>query len=1115
MHNFDIELKKLNKQQLQAVNQLDGPLLVLAGPGTGKTQLLSMRVANILQATDTPAENILCLTFTENGARNMRERLSNMIGKDAYKVNISTYHAFGGDLIRRYPEYFGQTRLQNPVDDLGRREIVAQIVEQMSYLNPLKQTRHHLGDLISTISEVKRALLDSSKLKQIAKENVEFLNNANKDMAKIFSTFTSMPRKLDEAIKYFEKTALLLSNNLPKQSVKHGFGTLAETALRDLTSSLETAREDNKTTPLTKWKNRWLAKNSDNQFILAGELQNKRLEALADVLDRYQNALEKLGLYDFDDMITRSIEALQTNKNFKYSLQEQYQYLLLDEFQDTNAAQFKLVTLLTDNPVNENRPNVMAVGDDDQAIYAFQGAHYSNMLDFFKQYRDVAVINLTHNYRSHSDILHTAHNISEQIESRLHHNFEGMSKLLKSSNNSLPPEAEVQRHEFTSDLSQNYWIASQIFAKIKAGTKPSQISVLAPQHKYLEAIVPFLNHLNVPVHYEKRENVLEAPVIRQLISMSKLVLALGTSDEATADSLWPEVLSYPFWDIRIENVWRLSWQVADSQGKQTWTKAMLENKLFKPHCLFFLNVAAKYKSDSCETMLDYLIGNEEVKSTDKSSGKLLSPLKKYYTNAEVRATEPELFYQTLSHLTVLRTKLRERQATADTTLLLEDLLEFVELYENAGERMVNTSPYNQHAESVQLMTVFKAKGLEFEHVFLPSCIDSVWGESSRANTNKLTLPANLAPIRHAGANEDERLRLFFVAITRAKVGLYLSSYAYTYNGKATLRLKYLNEQEQPDGSFVSQVLPKSTHVHHAIQSEAPTLETLEISWQNKHLDSISKIQLKSLLSERVESYQLSPTHLNSFTDMIFGGPEAFFFNTILRFPSAPSTAGQFGNAIHETLEWVQLYVTEHQAMPKVAQTIGYFKNRLKVKKIIKAESELLFERGEHALKIYLAQRQNLFKHTDKAEHNFRNEGVFIGGVHLSGKVDRMEIDKKTKTITVVDYKTGSSYNKWASDIKLHKYKQQLYCYKLLIEGSHSYKGYTVSEGRLEFIEPDSNGVAQSLSLKFNDSELEHTKKLLNALWEHVQKLDFPDTSKYPKSVVGTKNLEDDLINNRI
>ena len=122
MEDFEKVYQRLNAAQKEAVNTLYGPVLVIAGPGTGKTQLLSARVAHILRSTDTLPENILCLTFTEGGARNMRERLTQFIGKHAYDVQIGTYHAFGRTVIGRYPEYFTDLRLERPIDKLGQHQ---------------------------------------------------------------------------------------------------------------------------------------------------------------------------------------------------------------------------------------------------------------------------------------------------------------------------------------------------------------------------------------------------------------------------------------------------------------------------------------------------------------------------------------------------------------------------------------------------------------------------------------------------------------------------------------------------------------------------------------------------------------------------------------------------------------------------------------------------------------------------------------------------------------------------------------------------------------------------------------------------------------------------------
>ncbi len=935
--NFEQNYQKLNSEQKQAVDTIDGPVLVIAGPGTGKTQLLSLRVANILQKTDTLPQNILCLTFTESGALNMRERLTRFIGKAAYDVNIATYHAFGGDILQRFPQYFTELELQNPIDELGKHQILETIVADMSYLNPLKQTQHHLGDLMSTVSEVKRALLSSQDLQTLADENQQFISDIQPFITEALEGFTRMPSKLEKALPAFTAILQAIEKLQPERispnvrNFKH-FKSLAAIAHETLTEAITQAESLNKTKPLTDWKNHWLAKNSTNQFILKGELENRRIRALATVCDDYQTALQAKGLYDFDDMIIRAIAALETHDDLKFSLQETYQYILLDEFQDTNAAQLKLVQLLTDNPVHEGRPNVLAVGDDDQAIYAFQGAEYSNMLDFFTLYRDVAVINLTKNYRSHADVLHVAHNIAEQIDSRLHHHFDGMSKVLAAANTNVGAASHIARHEFLSDIAEADWIAKQIKILIDAGTKPSDIAILAPKHKFLEPIVPYLNALDIPVRYEKRENILEATVVRQLITMSRLIMALKDTNHNQANALWPQVLSYDFWQLPVSEIWRVSWQVDDSRGTLSWSQVLLGHDSFKHIALLFLSLAVKAETETLESLLDYLIGNTPVETHEPELTMLTSPLKTFYIDTK-QASDPDTFYHTLSHLNVLRAKLREHQDAVNTTLQLADFLNFVAMYEAANQQIINTSPYAQAADAVQLMTVFKAKGLEFAHVFLPDCLDDVWGESARSVTNKLTLPPNLQPIRHAGATPDERLRLFFVAITRAKLGLYMTSHVQTFSGKQTKRLKYLDEQEQPDGTFRAVTLPVDSQTVQRSETEAINQQELELSWQTKHVSGIGDVQLKTLLDERLKTYRLSPTHLNAFLDLEHCGPQQFMLQTLLRFPQAASANTQFGNAIHATLEWLQRQLNSHGSLPSIEQAQAQFTQQLIIRKV--------------------------------------------------------------------------------------------------------------------------------------------------------------------------------------
>src|SRR5690606_14906108 len=134
---------------------------------------------------------------------------------------------------------------------------------------------------------------------------------------------------------------------------------------------------------------------------------------------------------------------------------------------------------------------------------------------------------------------------------------------------------------------------------IKKGTEPQEIAVLAPKHRNLEPLVPYLNALDIPVRYEKRENILEAPVIKQLLAMGKLVLALKDNNQKLASALWPEVLSFAFWNIPVDKIWRLSWSVSDAQDEtHTWSKALLDEPVMRPAALLFLSLAGKVEQES-------------------------------------------------------------------------------------------------------------------------------------------------------------------------------------------------------------------------------------------------------------------------------------------------------------------------------------------------------------------------------------------------------------------------------------------------------------------------------------------------------------------------------------
>ncbi len=797
-------------------------------------------------------------------------------------------------------------------------------------------------------------------------------------------------------------------------------------------------------------------------------------------------------------------------------------YILLDEFQDTNAAQIKLVELLTNSPVNEGRANVLAVGDDDQAIYAFQGANYSHMLQFKAMYQDVLVVPLTKNYRSHAGILHVARGIAEQIEERLHHHFPAIEKTLTAENDKLPGQATVERHEAKSDVAQFAWVARKIRALLDGGLPAHEIAVLAPQHKHLEPLVAFLQQENVPVRYEKRENVLDDPAINQLLRMAELCLALKRRQHTAANSLWAEVLSFDFWELPTSLIWELSLQASDA--RQDWSEVLLERAELKPIVLFFVRLSMLAASETIETMLDYLVGVQLLDLGEPGFEAFTSPFYAFYFGQAAAGHEQRNvagllpaantennFWNLLTHLIVLRARLHDYKADETEPVKLADFIAFAEAHRAAGIKIVSTSPYQDAAEAVQLLTAFKAKGQEYSAVFVLAVNDEAWGSKAQSRGSHISIPANLQFIRYAGATDDERLRLFYVAITRAKLQLYLVNYTHNYAGKAMSRLKYLSETSE-DGVVQSPLLPRGARTvlptpdHHAL----PSTE-LAAYWQQRHSSAQAADGLAAALAARLERFQLSATHLGDFTDIVHCGPESFFLKSILRFPQAARPEAQFGSAMHETLEWIHLHNKREERLPDEKAVLQAFAQKLAAKRLSEQQTALLLARGQESLHAYLAQRSASIAASNQSEYNFRNEGVLVGAAHVGGKIDKLIIDKSAKTIGIVDYKTGQAQSRWSRDVKLHKYEQQLYFYKLLVEGSHTFAGYRVVDAYLEFVEPDEQGKIVELHMQFNDEKMRALTQLIQSVWQCIKMLDLPDVSGYSADLTGIEAFERSLI----
>ncbi|HET9721401.1 MAG TPA: ATP-dependent DNA helicase, partial [Candidatus Saccharimonadales bacterium] len=990
----------------------------------------------MLQQTDTLPESILCLTFTEAGIQAMRDRLSTLLGRTAYDVNLNTYHAFGGDILRRYPEYFEDIQLEL-VDDLGADIMLRNIISRLPYGNQLKYADNYINDIKSFIKDAKEALLLPEDIAAVASANLKFIGSSTLQAKESLARLERVSKK---SVPIFRDLARLLENT-KSPKLPDNVQTLAECAHQQLLDALNYFdANDGKTTELSRWKNVWLAKDADGNFIFDGRRQNERLAAAAEIYRKYQRRLKQEHLYDYSDMILRVIDALSNNLELKYSVAEQYQFIMLDEFQDTNPAQFRLVQLLTDHPVHEGRPNILAVGDDDQAIFAFQGANHANMAGFVRHYDKVKVISLEDNYRAYQPLLDVGANIASQISDRLHQNFEGVEKTLIAKNTQLPKPQRIEAREFKSDAAHNQWIADEVNKFIKNGIRASEIAILAPKHRFLLPLLPYLAQHKLPVRYERRENILDEPLVRQLEQMSRLIIALHDGNEPLANSLWPEVLSYDFWQVPVDKIWKISWHTKST--REPWTGALLNDSALADIASFFLSIKGVLSTSTLEEQLDSLIGHQ---TPEKISLPLISPLFEYYFGHPQLKADPRSYTDLISDLNVLRNSLREWRRGSAAPLGLRDFVEFIEGHRSAGLNILNTSPYHEDSEAVNLLTAYGAKGREFRVVFIAAAVDEVWGSSSRNQGYRLSLPANLTYIRYQGASEDERLRLLYVAVTRARSQLYFTSYLNTLAGKPMNRLKYLDIAQDEAGKLISQTLPQPFSEVIEDDTDSLSLQTVQNYWTDRHRPPF-KPPLRTILAPQLQKYQLSATHLNHFLDIQNAGPESFFMECILGFPSAPNRTAVYGTAMHNSLRWAGSILSREGSLPAEARLREILAAQLGGADLLAEDYASLLQRGQLALHEWLTQSGQGLNPSDKYEYDFQNEGVFCDDAHLSGKIDRLIINQKSRTITVVDYKTGQSYKRWqGSVIKLHKFRQQLMIYKLLAEGSNRFKNYTVTK----------------------------------------------------------------------
>ncbi len=1077
MNEFEKRLQALNVNQRKAVDTLDGPVMVVAGPGTGKTELLSVRVANILQQTDTLPANILCLTFTDSAATNMRERLATLLGPDAYKIAVHTFHSFGSEIINRYSEYFYEGARFRPADELSSYELLSEILEKLPHDNPLSSKLNdkftYLRDIQTSISELKRGGFTPDELRSILEHNDAFITWLKPKLAAVFSdrvskkTLPALASLISE-IETYSDPPLELS----------GYHPLHMLIVHSLGRAYEAAEADDSTKPITAWKNAYTEKDAHGYPTLKDERRSEKLHALSHIYYDYLLAMQRAELYDYDDMILRVVHALETFDELRFSLQEQYQYILVDEFQDTNDAQMRLIWNLTNNPVNEGRPNLMVVGDDDQAIYRFQGAELSNILDFTTRYRDVEVVTLTDNYRSAAEILSLARSVITQADERLENSLMHISKVLSPHHASKHPLTRGVSYETTAEAH------SELAKHIASSDDDLPRAVIARHHRELVDLLPHLTAAGVTVRYERQENVLDSEPVVQLEQIAHVVWHVAREEFIDANVHLAELLAHPAWGIPAKDIWELSLKA--HREKKFWLEVMLDSSKHLKDIAEWIIVGASYaKTEPLEFMLDYLFG------AGKQDDEFVSPYKNYFFGSDASINAGYLTH--LAALQKIRSALRDYRP--GKTLKLDDFIEYISLCRELDVQLAANTSLEEGGASVTLLSAHKAKGLEFDTVYLLDAHESVWGSSARSRSRLLPFPTNL-PLSPAGDGDDERIRLLYVALTRARDNLHIFTSRHTEQGKSLLPVGALSTMEFEEKPALP--LPEAIAAH-------------ETSWYTPFLDVPGESRLE-LLRPLLENYRLSATHLGNFLNVTKGGPEYFLLHNLLRLPEAIAPSAAYGSAMHGALQRAHQHLAATGKKRPVEDVLHDFETLLAGSQLSEIDLHRLTTRGVSALTVFLGKRYDSFQPTQRVEQSFAGESVVVEDARLTGMIDLLDVDHDEKTIFVTDYKTGKAATSWRGKddyekIKLHHYEQQLMLYKLLLENSRAFAGYTVTGARLEFVEPDRRGEIVLLDYDYSNEKLAEFTVLIAAVWRRIMAADFMSTSKYEANYGGILAFE--------
>lgn len=958
----------LNDEQKKAVEFNDGPLLIVAGAGTGKTTVIVEKIKYLVKKKLAKPEEILALTFTEKAAAEMVDRVDQEMPYGYFQMWISTFHSFADQVLKENAAEIGLS----PGYQLMTEAETVIFLRKNLFLFDLKYFRP--------------------------------LGNPNKFLGSLLQHFS---RLRDENIS-------------PNQYVDWA---------QDQKSKIKNQKEDE-------------------------VFEEEKYLELAGAYKTYQVLKLKENLFDYADLIFHLDKLFQTRKNILEKYQKKFKYVLVDEFQDTNIAQYDLIKLICPPMVN---PKLTVVGDDSQAIYKFRGASVSNILNFMKDYKNAKQISLLKNYRSNQIILDAAYrliknNDPDTLEAKL-----GISKKLESviSNQKLNHSINFFFGETAEEEAD--FVAKEII-KINKKFKYSDIAILTRANNHAQPFINALIRYGIPFQFLGPSTLYKQPEVKDLIAYLKI---LNNLDDSV--SLF-RVLNMDIFDIDIKDLTFLNsfakkTNLSLFQAIETYL-GLLEKNLYQEEfenyrkLIPFLSKVTKEKLLSIYQMIKKHLSRLKKDTAGQilfyflEDSKILPRLVNYKTEKDE---------ETALNISKFFSRLKAFESDHEDAAV-SAVVDFIDMSLELGESPIASKTDIGQFNAVNIITAHSAKGLEFEVVFLANLTKGRFPTNERQET--IPIPDQLIKemLPSGDYHLEEERRLFYVGVTRAKQKLYMTASRFYGTGK----------REQRISPFVIESL-----------GEENIKKTIKVKKEEQA--QLSIFDFKRPIVQTTKQKYFPNTFSYTQLDAYIRCPLHYKYQYVLKIPTPVTPALAFGDSIHRSLQNFYSGFLKDKEIDEKRLLDIYKKNWLPAGYASAPHQETRKKSGENVLTDYFRKYHKKDLKVIAIEKPFKIKTA--PDIYIIGKIDRVDNIGNDK-IEIIDYKTGKMPKE--SDLK-KSLQLSIYAMAATDYGLYNKK---LDEVLLSFYYLEEG---KKISFHRSAEELEETKTKITETVSKIRNNEFPLT----------------------